>query len=258
MGLRARRALALCLAVPTAVLSWGCGAGEQREQVLELQVRAAPLVVKEDGRVRRISVRRRAARASAPRRDRPRPQPAEAPRVLSGAIGRPDDGRLVNGVQLAEQGPDWVTWDPILRQSPNRPERRWATDALLSFVTSVLHDFRAAHPGAPPVLIGDLSRTRGGVFDKRYGGLGHASHQNGLDADLYYPRKDRTLRAATRIGQVDLALAQDLVDRFVAAGARYAFVGLRTRLRGPRKVVQAIPYHDDHVHVRIFNPRRPR
>ena len=41
----------------------------------------------------------------------------------------------------------------------------------------------------------DLSRTHGGKFGRNFGGLGHASHQNGLDADILYPRKDGTERA---------------------------------------------------------------
>ena len=52
--------------------------------------------------------------------------------------------------------------------------------------------FRAANPGAPRVGVADLSRPKGGVFDRRYGGDGHASHQNGLDIDILYPRKDGT------------------------------------------------------------------
>jgi murein endopeptidase len=169
----------------------------------------------------------------------------------SRAVGSPNDGRLARGVLLAETGPDWVTWDPILKRSPNRAWRRWGTDTLVATITRVLADFHVAHPAAPPVLVADLSRPHGGVFDRRFGGLGHASHQNGLDVDVMYPRADGRLRSAWRPEQVDRVLAQDLVDRFVAAGAEYVFVGLRTRLRGPRDVVQAIPAHDDHLHVRI-------
>lgn len=175
--------------------------------------------------------------------------------VGSRALGRPNDGRLLNGLQLPAQGPDWLTWDPILHRVPNRGERRWATEALIGLVTRVLRAYRDAHPDAPQVLIGDLSRRRGGPFGKRYGGLGHASHQNGVDADIYYPRADRALQAPTQPSEVDLVLAQDLVDRFVAAGVRFAFVGPRLGLRGPRKVVQAIPHHNDHVHVRIRTPQ---
>lgn len=46
------------------------------------------------------------------------------------------------------------------------------------------------------------------------------------------------------------------MNRFVAAGAQYAFVGLRVGLGGPPRIVQAIEHHDDHVHVRIANWRR--
>jgi murein endopeptidase len=101
----------------------------------------------------------------------------------------------------------------------------------------------------------DLSREHGGPFGKQYGGLGHASHQNGLDADVLYPRTDRLERRAFKPSQVDRALAQDLVDRFVAAGARKIFVGPHLHLRGPRRIVIALGHHDDHMHVRIPNVR---
>jgi murein endopeptidase len=115
----------------------------------------------------------------------------------------------------------------------------------------VLGEFQDEHPDAPRVGIGDLSRPQGGNFGPRFGYPGHASHQNGLDADVYYPRLDRRERAPVRPAQIDRVLAQDMVDRFVAAGAQYVFVGPRTGLRGPRRVVQAIPHHDNHLHVRL-------
>jgi murein endopeptidase len=183
------------------------------------------------------------------------PQRPAAPTVPSRAIGRPWHGHLVGGVELPEGGPDWLTWDPVLDRIPNRPWRRWGTAKLIATIRRVLAGFHAAHPELPQTLIGDLSRPQGGVFDERYGGLGHASHQNGLDADIYYPRADRRLRDAWRPDQIDRAVSQELLDRFVAAGAQMVFVGLRTGLHGPRKVVQAIPHHNDHMHVRIFPPR---
>jgi murein endopeptidase len=100
-------------------------------------------------------------------------------------------------------------------------------------------------------LIGDLSRPRGGDFGVRFGPPGHRSHQNGLDADVYYPRRDRRLIAPGSAVDVDERLAQDLVDRFVRAGARLVFVGPATDLTGPRGVVQRLTNHDDHLHVRI-------
>ena len=169
----------------------------------------------------------------------------------SRSLGVPWDGRLVRGVQLPDEGMTYFTWDPILKRSPNRPWRRWGSDRLIRPMLRVLAEYAAAHPESPRIGIGDLSRPQGGVFDERFGGIGHASHQNGLDVDVYYPRRDGLELRPERPSQIDRPLAQDLVTRFVRMGAVYVFVGPRTGLRGPRKIVQRLVHHDDHMHVRI-------
>ena len=171
------------------------------------------------------------------------------------AVGVPWAGRLERGVRLPAEGEAFFTWDPLLKRSPSRSWRRVGTDALVRRVLDVLRDFRAAHPGAPRVGVGDLSRSRGGDFGPQWGGPGHVSHQNGLDVDVYYPRRDRSERPPKRAEEVDRKLAQDLVDRFVAAGAARVFVGPNVGLTGPRDVVQTLPRHDNHLHVRIAPPR---
>jgi murein endopeptidase len=176
-----------------------------------------------------------------------------APARASLALGEPWAGRLANGVQLPQDGPDHFTWDPALKRSPNRPWRRWGTARLVNTLLTVVAEYRAAHPEAPRVGIGDLSRPRGGGFGPRYGGIGHASHQNGLDADVYYPRRDGLERDAVRVAQIDHRLAQDLVDRFVRAGAVKIFIGPHTGLRGPRRIVRPLVHHDNHLHVRLRN-----
>ena len=148
------------------------------------------------------------------------------------------------------------TWDAVLRRAPNRAWRRWGTDRLVATLQDVAALWAVDHPGAPPLLVEDLSRRHGGPFGERFGGLGHASHQNGLDADVSYPRRDGLVRAPWKPSQVDRLEAQDLVDRFVAAGAQKVFVGPRLRLRGPRRVVVPLVHHDDHLHVRL--PPAPR
>jgi murein endopeptidase len=169
----------------------------------------------------------------------------------SRALGTHTNGRLVRGVMLPDEGRDFFTWDPINRMSPNREWRRWGTDRLVRTLLDVLDAYRTAHPWAPRVGIGDLSRPHGGHFGREFGGLGHVSHQNGLDADVYYPRRDGRERRAGAPRLVDQRLSQDLVDRFVAAGASYVFTGPRLRLRGPRRIVQTLVHHDDHLHVRL-------
>jgi len=167
------------------------------------------------------------------------------------AVGLPEDGRLLRGVRLPAQGVHYFTWDPILKRQPNRAWRRWGTDDLLRTTLRVIREFRAAHPGAPRVGIGDLSRPHGGDFGPQYGGIGHATHQNGLDVDVYYPLRNEAEQAPLSVDEVDLRLAQDLVDRFVAAGAVKVYVGPNTGLTGPPGIVEAIPNHDNHLHVRV-------
>jgi murein endopeptidase len=152
---------------------------------------------------------------------------------------------------LPAEGRTFFTWDPILRRTPNRPWRRWGTDRLVRTLLRVLDGYAAAHPDAPRVGVGDLSRPSGGDFGPQFGLPGHVSHQNGLDVDVYYPRRDGHERAPLRAGQIDRTLAQALVDRFVAAGAIGIFIGPNTRLRGPPRVVQILPHHDNHLHVRL-------
>jgi murein endopeptidase len=167
----------------------------------------------------------------------------------SRALGSPAAGRLVRGVQLPPGGPACFTWDPLLHKRPDRAWRRWGTDELVRFVLRVVATYAARHTHAPRVGIGDLSKPHGGWFGPR-----HASHQNGLDIDVYYPRLDRRERPPLRVRQIDFRLSQALVDLFVRAGAERIFVGPSTGLRGPVAVVQVLGGHDNHLHVRIGFP----
>ena len=101
------------------------------------------------------------------------------------------------------------------------------------------------------MAMGDLSRPHGGDFGARFGSIGHASHQNGLDADVYYPRADERERAPSVASEIDRRLSQTLVDRFVAHGAQVIFVGPATGLTGPSGRVQTLVNHDNHLHVRL-------
>jgi murein endopeptidase len=173
----------------------------------------------------------------------------EFPRVAwrrSVSLGEPSAGRLVRGVKLPAEGEHFFTWDPLLHRVPNRAGRRWGSDRLVRALLRVVREYARAHPDAPRVGIGDLSRRGGGPF-----GPVHVTHQNGLDADIYYPRLDRAERPPLRVSQIDRRLAQDLVDRFVAAGPELVYVGPNTGFTGPRGIVQVLWNHDNHLHVRI-------
>ena len=134
---------------------------------------------------------------------------------------------------------------------PNRAWRRWGTDHLVRIVLRVAQQDHAAHPRAARMAIGDLSRPHGGDFGPQYGYIGHASHQNGLDVDVYYPRADGRELAPRDAGEIDRRRSQELVDRFLAEGAQVIFVGPNTGLRGPPGRVQPLAHHDNHLHVRL-------
>jgi hypothetical protein len=164
------------------------------------------------------------------------------------SVGLPYGGSLIDGTQLPVKGPNWVTWNPNTDRTPNAPKRLYGNERTIRKIISVVGAYRAANSGAVRVVIGDISREGGGVMDE------HVSHQNGLDVDVYYPRRDGKLRAPHARDEIDRRLAQDLVDRFVAAGAQMIFVGYSTGLHGPAGVV--IPYanHEYHMHVRFPRP----
>jgi len=162
----------------------------------------------------------------------------------SRSLGKPWAGRLVSGVQLPAFGRHFTTWDPIRWRSPDRGWRRWGNDRVVRTVLTVVNEFGARH--YQRLVIGDLSRREGGPFLPK-----HASHQNGLDVDVYYPRLDFAPRPPARVGQINRRLAQALVRDLVRAGASRIFVGRHTGLVGPHRIVRILDGHDNHLHVRF-------
>ncbi|MFO7571090.1 MAG: penicillin-insensitive murein endopeptidase [Gaiellaceae bacterium] len=163
--------------------------------------------------------------------------------------GLPYAGSLSDGTQLPVEGVDWVTWNPNTDRVPNKPHRLYGNERVIRKLVAALAAYRAENPDAPRVVVGDISFREGGPMDQ------HRSHQNGLDVDVYYPRRDGALLAPTSAAQVDRKLAQDILDRFVAAGAQMVFVGYATGFRGPGDVVIPYPHHEDHMHVRFRKPQ---
>ena len=160
-----------------------------------------PRACTSSGITRPRSARTRRARSPAACACRPRGAPSSPGTRCSGAR------RTAPGAASARTG-------SCARSSPSRAS------------------FHASHPRAPRLLVGDLSRPHGGDFGPRFGYIGHASHQNGLDVDVYYPRADRRELAPRDARDIDRGLSQELVDRFLAAGAAVIFVGPNTGAAG--------------------------
>ena len=174
--------------------------------------------------------------------------PAGAPDCHSRAIGKPWNGRLECGQRLPVASVDYTTWDNALKRPLNRPWRRYGTRKLVAITERVAADYRLRW--GTRLVIGDLSRTHGGPFGPEFGGSGHNSHQNGLDVDIYYPRRDQLDLPPFKIRDVDRERAQWLVDR-VEQDAKIAFIGPNVGLRRTSKKVEYLIHHDNHVHLRI-------
>lgn len=121
------------------------------------------------------------------------PKPAKE---LFGAVNAPSSGiptpygfyakGCIEGAQaLPIDGPNWQ----VMRLSRNR---NWGHPDLLSTIQKLSRD--GTKDGWPGLLIGDISQPRGGPMKN-----GHASHQIGLDADIWLtPMPNRRLSADER------------------------------------------------------------
>jgi penicillin-insensitive murein endopeptidase len=111
------------------------------------------------------------------------PLPAELPPE---PIGFYSKGCMAGGVAMPPDGPYWQA----MRLSRNR---QWGLPILVDFLQKLAVD-AAAQDGWPGLLVGDMSQPRGGPML-----TGHASHQIGLDADIWLtPMPDRRLSARER------------------------------------------------------------
>jgi penicillin-insensitive murein DD-endopeptidase len=102
------------------------------------------------------------------------------------AIGNYSRGCLAGARQLAVDGPAWQA----MRLSRNR---NWGHPNLVALVEKLALEARAKD-GWSGLMVGDMSQPRGGPML-----TGHASHQIGLDADIWFtPMPDRRLTGKER------------------------------------------------------------
>jgi penicillin-insensitive murein endopeptidase len=111
------------------------------------------------------------------------PLPADLPPAPHGFYSK---GCMAGGVALPPDGPHWQA----MRLSRNR---QWGLPILVDFLQKLARD-AAAEDGWPGLLVGDMAQPRGGPML-----TGHASHQTGLDADIWLtPMPNRRLTAQDR------------------------------------------------------------
>jgi penicillin-insensitive murein endopeptidase len=182
-------------------------------------------------------------------------------------IGFYAKGCLAGAQALPINGPTWQ----VMRLSRNR---NWGHPSLVQFIERL--SARGAKAGWSGLLVGDMSQPRGGPML-----TGHASHQVGLDADIWFrpmparelTRQEREEMSATMVvadsrkdvdpnvwtpahlAIVKAAAEDPLVERvFVNAAIKKKLC----EAAGPdRAWLQRVrPYweHDYHFHVRIKCP----
>lgn len=184
-------------------------------------------------------------------------------------IGFYSRGCLAGGIALPVNGPDWQ----VVRVSRNR---YWGHPALITFLERFAKKVpRVSH--WPGILVGDMSQPRGGPML-----TGHASHQIGLDVDIWLtPMPNRELSATEReemsaievvrpdrldvdphvwtpdhVAVIKAAAQDPAVQRiFVNAAIKRALCRDATGDRGWLDKVRPYWGHDYHFHVRLACPK---
>ncbi|SDD39352.1 penicillin-insensitive murein endopeptidase [Paracoccus isoporae] len=191
------------------------------------------------------------------------PGPTAAPGV---AIGTYNKGCVSGAVQLPETGPTWQA----MRLSRNR---NWAHPEMVNFVIGLSQ--AATKMGFRGLYVGDMSQMRGGPMLS-----GHASHQLGLDADIWMlPPSSLSLSRAQRenISSISVVAGNGLsvngnwtgshsaiiqsaamdprVDRiFLDAAIKVAMCDQNGDRGRWLQKLRPTPNHDYHFHVRLNCP----
>ncbi|WP_436198890.1 penicillin-insensitive murein endopeptidase [Astrobacterium formosum] len=193
-----------------------------------------------------------------------RAQPAP---MAARAIGFYAKGCLAGARALPINGATWQ----VMRLSRNR---NWGHPALIGLLEHL--SVKAAKVGWPGLLVGDISQPRGGPML-----TGHASHQVGLDADVWLtPMPNRELTRAERehmsatdvvashkrdvdpsvwtpahLAVIKAAATEPQVERvFVNAAIKKAICREATGDRRWLEKVRPMWGHNYHFHVRISCP----
>ncbi len=191
-------------------------------------------------------------------------QPTAGPAEPIGTYAR---GCAAGNIQLPETGPTWQA----MRLSR---DRNWGNPVLVSYLEDLSKSVTAF--GWRGIYIGDMGNPRGGPMIS-----GHASHQMGLDADIWFLAPSKlTLSAAQRetISSISIrtddqlsvnenwnpsyrsvlkaAASDPRVDRiFVAAAIKLEICKTATAADAAwLQHIRPEANHQDHMHVRLKCP----
>lgn len=187
------------------------------------------------------------------------------------ALGFYSNGSLENASHTGDSSPDFVKlflWR----------DRAWSTFDMSTILQTTAASVHALHPDGERMQIGDIAQKVGGFLS------GHASHQNGLDADVAYFRKDHheqdpavngfayiyvqkggvldpvfdvarnwdAYKAIADTGRLDRIFMDPVIKRGFCAYAKTTGE-LESRKELLRRL-RPLENHQDHFHVRITCP----
>ncbi len=175
------------------------------------------------------------------------------------SIGKYDAGCIAGARRLTESA------EGLIVMRPSR-KRYYGHTTLVRFVEEFSK--KVSQEKHSPVLIGDLAQARGGPMP-----LGHASHQTGLDVDIWYlkpyrawldkneletmsaesyigegqwtPREDRLIQLAAEFSDVERIFVHPLIKKNLCS---------RFSKRVWMRKVRPWYKHHDHFHVRLACP----
>ena len=130
------------------------------------------------------------------------------------SLGFYSDGSLLHAANLGLEAEGFVK----LFQPRNRG---WLNDSLKAVLLNTAQEIHRRYPNAERLQAGDIAAEKGGDLS------GHASHQNGLDADLVYYRMDhREMGTQTTQGFDETFVTNDKVTRNFDAERNWEFLKL--------------------------------
>jgi LysM repeat protein/murein endopeptidase len=183
---------------------------------------------------------------------------------ITASIGRPYQGRLINGIPFPSQFQGYTLRDP---------ERSYATPEAIGAVLDAVEAVREQYPDTCNLYFGDFSRPGGGWINM------HRSHQNGRDADIgMYAKGNRPLDTFVPMNEetLDVPKTWCFIENLLRSQhIQYIFLDQRiqrllheyalSRGRDPSylevlfgndrgSIMQHVRGHYDHMHVRFYTP----
>ncbi|MFZ0931034.1 MAG: penicillin-insensitive murein endopeptidase [Syntrophobacteraceae bacterium] len=184
--------------------------------------------------------------------------------ALTASCGRPYQGHLENGVIFPNQFQGYHLRDE---------SRSYTTPEIVGALLDAIEAVRKQFPDTCDLFLGDFTVGEGGAAAH------HRSHQNGRDVDIgMYAKGNRALDSFHPMNEDNLDAAKTwcLIENLVASQrVQYIFLDRRVQkviyeyavtrgydeaylqrvfgnVRG--SLIQHIPNHVDHMHVRFFTP----